>query len=393
MLKTINSYLKENDVDAWIIYDYKSSNPAFKELFGNKFLTRKCYVILYKNKKNKILCHEVDKLSFSDVDLKKYEIQTYTNWENMVLKLSLLLNNNDKVLMEISENGLLPNISFIDYGTVMLIKSMVKEIKTSADLFQIVTAKLSKESIVLHKQAAKILEIIKNNAFDYIFFKTKENQCVTEYEVQQFILQQFKIYNLITVEPPIVAISQNAANPHYVPSINSSSYIKKNELFIIDLWGKFKLEKSVYADISWVGYNGNKVDFEYEKIFKILSDAVEITLEFLRQELPKREVSGYEVDDICRDFVKKNGFGDYFIHRTGHNLSKGLNVHGVGVNIDNFETHDSRKIVDSIAFSIEPGIYIPNKLGIRKEINVLIKNREPIVTTSMQTHIIENKFL
>lgn len=389
-MNNIKNYLYSNNIDAWVIYNFHNNNPVFEKLMGKVFVTRKCFVIIFPKKTNIVICHQIDRSSFGEAN-KRYQFVTYTTWQEMKILLATYLNKNHKIIMEISQNGLLPNISFVDYGTVELIKKFVKSITSSADIFQIVYTTLNKAGIKSHTVAAKKLEKIKNLAFKYIFNQTRLAQAVTEYDIQQYILKLFEADNLITDEPPIVAIASNAANPHYTPQKEKSSIIKKNDLIVIDLWAKQKGIDSIYADITWVGYNGKNPNKIYVELFEIIKNAINSTLDFLRKELPKRNVLGYEVDDVCRNFIKKSKYGKYFIHRTGHSISAGNDVHGSGVNLDNYETHDTRKIINNIMFSIEPGIYIPGTVGIREEINVVIKNNQPIVTTKQQNKIITTK--
>ena len=188
-------------------------------------------------------------------------------------------------------------------------------------------------------------------------------------------------------DPAIVAIGKNASDPHYGPSEEVSSPIRKGDLVLIDMWAKMDDPEGVYADITWMGYVGEEVPEVYAKRFEILKKAIEADFEFLKNELPKRAVAGYEVDQISRDYIKEAGFAEYFVHRTGHNIAVDVSPHGPGVNIDNYESHDTREIIDGVTFSLEPGIYAPD-FGMRSETNVYIKDRQPIYVAGHQEEII-----
>ena len=92
-------------------------------------------------------------------------------------------------------------------------------------------------------------------------------------------------------------------------------------------------------------------------------------------------VTGADADRACRKVIEQNGFGAQFIHRTGHSL--GRTVHGPGANLDSLESIDTRPLIPDTGFTIEPGIYLPGKFGIRSEINVALSPDGGIEITTM----------
>lgn len=388
MLNKIKSFLKSTVVDAWVIYDFSSTNPAFIKLFGKAFTTRKCFAVIDKNENNYIICHTIDSFALQNISFSKnFEFLCYNTWEQLDVLLKETLSKYDTVMMEISENGLMPRASHVDYGTVCSIKRFVNNVISSADMFQNITATFDGISLESHLKAAKIIDQIKDDAFLLISQEIKKHEKVSEYKIQQFICNEFIKNGMVTDSPPIVAIGKNANSPHYEPTESEYSYIQKNDLVLIDLWAKFDNKESVFADITWMGYVGTKVPDSIQKAFDIIKTAIDKAIIFLEENLPKRIVYGYEVDDVCNSYISSQGYGKYILHRTGHNISLGDEDHGVGVNIDNFETHDTRQIIDNIAFSIEPGIYT-EEFGVREEINVYIKDKKPLISTRRQDSII-----
>ena len=387
MLKDIiYNYLNENKVDAWIIYDYECNNPALVGLIGKRMLTRKCFMVFEKERSSYIICHLIDKVNLSDLAT-DFKIITYKTWDEL-LKIIAEKFSYTKVLMEISEDGLLPRSSTVDYGTVCLIKKYVKKVLSSADLLQHFSATINEEAFSLYQEACRLVDKIKDNAFDLIRNKIKNNEAISEYDVQQFILEEFKVNGMVTDSAPIVAVNEHAADPHYAPSEKEFKMINKGDLVLIDLWAKLDHPLGVFGDITWIGYVGNIIPDKIQEVFDIVRDSIEVTLNFLNQELPKRVVQGFEVDDICRNFIKEKGYGDFFIHRTGHSISIDESSHGKGVNIDNFETHDTRAIINNISFSIEPGIYL-KEFGIREEIDVFVQDNQAFSMTKIQKGIIK----
>ena len=389
MLKRLTEELSKLNADAWIIYDYGNTNPVFREIVGSYHLTRKCFVIVKRNGESKILCHSID----SGVILQKgtilpFQIIPYNRWKELISSLKRELEGCKTVLMEVSENGLLPRVSYADYGTVKLVESFGCTVQSSADLFQIIVSKMSPVSFKWHLKAAETVTRIKDEAFKYLFGEIAENGMVREFDVQQFILKRFAEEGMVTDSPPIVAIAKNAANPHYEPSVNDTACIRKGDVILMDLWAKHANPDAVFGDITWMGFAGEDIPGRYQLIFDVLKMASDAAIGYLREKLGRRVIRGFEVDDICRGVIEKNGFGEYFTHRTGHSLSVGDSDHGTGVNIDNYETHDSRAIIEGVGFSIEPGIYIKGEIGVREECNVCIWNKKVVITTPRQERIL-----
>lgn len=388
MFDLIRRELTSAQADAWVIYDFGSNNPAFVKVAGRCFTTRKCFAVIDRFGAKKIICHSIDLFSVQHSEaMVDFEIIPYSTWQHLEQVLGNVLGSYSRVMMEISENGMLPRSSFADYGTVCLIKRFVRDVIPSADLFQSLTAAFDGEELEYHIKAAQAVDAIKDEAFAYISRKIADCGECSEYEVQQFILRRFGEHNMISDESPIVAVGSNANNPHYEPTADKHSMIRRGDLVLIDLWAKHDLPQGVYADITWMGFVGEQVPRDVQKAFDTVKGAIDRTLEFLEQTLPQRPVCGYEVDEVCSGYLKEQGYGQYILHRTGHSISPGDRDHGMGVNIDNFETHDTRHIIDKVAFSVEPGIYTPD-FGVREEINVYIKDRRPYVYTPRQKEIV-----
>lgn len=387
-IEQVQQELEIEKADAWIMVDYENRNKTLVSFLGDKMLTRKIFMVFPHGEKPYLICHSIDTVFLSDEEtLKNFDLHVYHTWEEM-----LNLEKNDfkgykKVLMDISENGLLPRISLADYGSVEYIKSLGMEVISSGDMLQKFSAVYSSRAHELQLKADKLTLMIKDEAFKKIKQRILESGEVSEYEIQKFICDRFHEEGMVYDDPAIVAIGSNANNPHYGPTENCSSVIKMNDLVLIDMWAKMDDPEGVYADITWMGFVGENVPEIYAERFQVLKTAIDLDVEFLKRELPKRRVEGWEVDQVSRDYIASKGYGDYFIHRTGHNIAVDVSPHGPGVNIDNYESHDQREIVDGVTFSLEPGIYAPD-FGERSETNVYIENRQPVVVAGRQEKII-----
>jgi Xaa-Pro aminopeptidase len=260
------------------------------------------------------------------------------------------------------------------------LKSFDKEIVSSADLIQIFEATLTDEQIESHYLVSKLIRQFINNAFDEISTRIKKAGKIREHNIQHFLLRRFEEHNLVSSHLPIVAVNENAANPHYEPVEGKDSNIKEDSLVLIDLWAKQNKPKSVYAENTRVAYLGSRIPPKFKESFSVVVKARDAAVEFLKDRFEQNiPVHGWEVDDLCRTILNDSGYGNCFIHRTGHSI--GEEIHGYGANMDNLETHDERQIIPRTIFSIEPGIY-SNTFGVRSELNILITPKGEVEITS-----------
>ena len=384
----IKNQLSKNNVDAWILVDYENRNKTVVSFLGNKMLTRKIFVIFPKDEKPYIICHSIDTVFLNDPEiLKEFDLRVYKRWQEMLTIEKESFKNYKKVYMDISENGLLPRISLADYGSVEFVKSLGIEILSSGDLLQQFNTVYSSRAHKLQLQACKLALQIKDEAFTKIKEEILLHNEVQEYSIQQVICDRFHEEGMVYDDPAIVAVGKNASNPHYGPDEKTSSPIRKGDVVLIDMWAKMDDPKGVYADITWMGYVGESVPEEIENRFQVLKRAIDLDIEYLEKNLPLRRVEGYEIDDIGRKYIESKGYGEYFTHRTGHSIAVDVSPHGPGVNIDNYESHDTREITNGVTFSLEPGIYAPD-YGMRSETDIYIENRKPIAVGGRQEHVI-----
>jgi Xaa-Pro aminopeptidase len=374
----IQRYLQQQQLDGWLLADFHSRNDVavqFLRLKGN--ITRRSFYFIPASGTPTAVVHAIERDKFPHLP---GAIRTYSGYAALERELSTLLAGCKKVAMEYSPRGRLPYIGLVDAGTVELVRSMGPEVVSSADLAANFQARLSDEQIVSHRVAAANIIEIKDKAFTYIKQQLNRNRTVTEYDVSRHILELFEQHDMATDHPPICAVDANAGNPHYEPTAEVAATIEKGQVVLIDLWAKMNRPEGVYADITWVAYTGSRSDIpaRYEDIFTVLVRARDEAVSYIRENIGKQPVYGYQVDDVCRAVVKDAGYGDRFTHRTGHSITG--SVHGSGPNIDNLETEDRRRLQPGHLFSIEPGIYLPD-CGFRTEIDVFITPEGVEVTT------------
>ncbi len=394
MIEKIQTALKEAGLDGWLFYSFRGSDPIAANILhfptGGHLATRRWfYVVPAEGEPTKIV-HSIERSTLDHLPGSK---QIYLPWQQLhsTLKDALLaLNANGKprVAMQYSPDAAIPYLSRVDAGTIELIRSFGVEPVTSANLVQTFEAAWDDEQLAMHEESARGLYASVKEAFAEIGRRMKEDQPTTEYDIQQFIMDRFASRGMITNDPPIVAVNGNSAMPHYGPEKDQCSPINKGDFVLIDLWAKLDKPGSVYADITWTGFVGETIPDEVNKVFQVVRSGRDAAVDFVKQAFTEgRTIHGWEVDDVCRNVIREAGFGDYFIHRTGHNIH--TEVHGNGANIDNLETQDSRVLIPRTCFSIEPGIYQEGKFGVRSEIDMYVAEGEARVTgDNPQTEVV-----
>ncbi len=384
----IQSILSTLNIEAWLLYDFRGINPISQNVagFAEKNITRRWFCLIPKQGDPRWLIHRIETSNFTDVS---GEVSLYAGWQELNQEMPKLLKNIQSVAMEYSPNASIPYISRVDAGTLEWIRSFGIEIVSSAELAQHVEARLTNAQYEGHVKSARQILQVKDYAFAWIGNQLKTGNPITEYDVQQQILNLFDEMNLIADHPPIVAVNANSSDPHYTPTADKSQQIQKGDFILIDLWAKQKEPDAVFADTTWVAYAGSSVPDKYVKIFEIVKEARDRAVTFIREKYAANEpIPGYAVDDCVRGYITEKGYGEYFIHRTGHNI--GTVIHGNGVNLDNLETRDARILIPGICFSIEPGIYL-NDFGVRTEIDVFLteagKDGVELTTAPVQNQV------
>ncbi|MBI3951774.1 MAG: aminopeptidase P family protein [Acidobacteria bacterium] len=388
-VEVIQQALKQAGIGGWLFYDFRQNDPLAYRILGldeTKFGTRRWFYFVPAEGEPVKIVHSIEREHLDSLPGNKL---VYLPWQQLHEYLRQTLHGRGSIAMQYSPHNDIPYVSRVDGGTIELIRSFGIEIITSANLVQQFEAVWTEEQWHTHQAAAVKMRRIIDEAFAEIGRRIRNNIPTTEYEIQQFIVSLFDRDGLVADHPPIVAVNTNAANPHYGPTSEHSLPIRRNDFVLIDYWAKLKEHPdAVYTDYTWTGYVGEIVPERHTHIFNIVRDARDRAIEFVRDAVRAgRPFHGWEVDDAARGVIRWAGYGDQFIHRTGHSIGK--EVHGNGANIDNLETRDNRLIVPHTAFSIEPGIYREGDFGVRSEVDVYVTESEVIVTAEpVQTAVV-----
>jgi Xaa-Pro dipeptidase len=383
----IQQALQKDGIDGWLLYDFHGSNPIATRLTGldasTKMATRRWYYLVPAVGAPRGLVHAIEP---HNLDALPGEKRPYAGREQLTAGLRDLLSGIRRVAMEYSPGNAIPYISRVDAGTVEAVRDLGVDVVSSGDLVQRFEAVWTPEALATHRAASERLYRIKDRAFELVKDRLRARQSIDEYEVQQAMLGWFAEEGLTSDDAPCVAAQENAGNPHYQPSRTTHRTIAADEILLLDLWGKLPQPGAVFADITWIGFTGRHVPDEYARVFAAARDGRDAAVELVRNAARSgRELRGFEVDRAAREVIERAGFGAQFIHRTGHSL--GQSVHGNGVHMDDYETHDERRLIPGTGFTIEPGIYGP-QFGVRTEVNMFVGDREATVTGPMQTDIV-----
>lgn len=376
-ISAIQSTLREEQIDGWLFYCFRESDPIARRILkldDKKISSRRWFYLVPREGTPVKLVHRIEMGALDSLPGSKL---VYVGWRELEQRLAQMLKSLRNVAMQYSPKNAIPYISRVDAGVIELVRGCGVDVVSSADLVQRFEATWTDKQLADHIQTADLLRKIVFDTFEEIRRQIEAKQRLTEYDMQQFICDNYARHGLTTHSPPIVAVNEHSGDPHYQPTREAHSEIREGDLVLLDIWAKKDAPDSVYADITWTGYVGSNVPNKHAEIFNIVRGARDAALEFVTEAVrQRRELFGWQVDDVARNYITERGYGDYFIHRTGHSI--GLDVHANGANIDNLETRDERRLIPRTAFSIEPGIYL-TEFGIRSEIDAYIGEGETIV--------------
>lgn len=383
-LPAIQSTLRERNIDAWLFYDHHHRDPIAYRVLGlpaGMMVTRRWFYLIPAEGEPVKLVHKIEAGHLDSLPGKKHQ---YSGWKELFEQLKSILAKYRDLAMQYSPNNSVFTISLVDAGTVDLLRGLGKNIVSSADLVAQFESTWSEEQIQSHFAARDSVDGIVAEAFKEIGRRVR-NGGTKEHEIQQWFMEAFARENLATDDPPIVAANQNAGNPHYEPHASHPVAIREGDLVLLDVWGKKNIASAVYYDITWMGFVGKAPSDRMRQVFEIVRDARDAGVKTVTDAISAgRAISGWEVDRATRGHIEKAGYGEYFIHRTGHSI--GTDVHSNGANMDDLEIHDERRILPNSCFSIEPGIYLP-EFGVRSEVNMFVGEGEARVTGQVQREL------
>lgn len=382
----IQQAIRDEGIDGWLFFDHHLRDPlAYRvlQLEPKGIMSRRWYYYVPAEGEPRGLVHRIESTTLDALPGAKV---AYAGWEEQKQGLAKLLAGSKRVAMQYSPGCAVPYVAMVDGGTLELVRACGVEIVTSANMIQYFEARWTDEQLESHLEAGRLVDRIRRDAFVMIGDRIRSGSPVNEWDAQQFIRDQFQANGLFTDHGPNVSVNGNASNPHYEPEARSSSPIRAGDAVLIDLWAKLDRPNAVYYDITWVGFCGDDPPAAYQNIFQVVKEARDRAIFRVQEAVASGQtLYGFQVDDAARSYIREQGFGDYFFHRTGHSI--GTDVHGNGANMDNLETHDDRRVIPRTCFSVEPGIYT-HEFGVRLEVNVYVGKKAARVTGEIQQELV-----
>jgi len=382
-LDRIQEALRREKLGGWLFFDHHQRDAIAYRVLGieaPQHITRRWYYLIPATGEPRGLVHRIEAGILNDLPGEKIP---YSTWQEQHAGLARLLTGLDRVAMQYSPLCAVPYVAMVDAGTVELVKAQGVEVVTSAELIQEFEACLSEEQFALHVEAGRRVDPIREEAFRFIGQRMAAG--VTEVEVRDWIMNEFRSAGLVTDSGPIVGVNGHAGNPHYEPRTETDSRVQKGDFVLIDMWARLDRPGGIFYDITWTGFCGDPPP-RVREVFETVRDGRDKAIECVAKAVASgRPICGFEVDDAARNYIVERGYGENFVHRTGHSI--GTEVHGTGANMDNFETHDERRILPGALFSVEPGVYLKD-FGVRSEVNVFVKHASAITTGAVQRDLV-----
>jgi Xaa-Pro dipeptidase len=391
-LDAIQSALRESAIDGWLFYDHHHRDPIAARILSldpKAHITRRWYYFIPATGEPRKLVHRIEQARLDALPGSKTQ---YSSWQELHSGLESLLKNQKKIAMQYSPNNDIMYVSMVDAGTVEFLRGLGKEIVTSADLVSKFEAVLTADQIATHAAAQRAIDLILVGAWAEIARCLRPPSGVdrpgglTEYDMVLWLQEAMRREGLVWENGPDVSVNANTSDQHYEPTPDRAAPIREGDFLLIDIWGRLDSPTSVFYDVTWTGVIGREPSMKEQLIFDTVRRARDAAIETVEKAFAQnRPICGFEADDAAHSVIRDAGFGDFFVHRTGHNIAH--EIHGSGANLDNLETHDDRRILPNTCFSVEPGIYLP-EFGVRSEINMITAPGKAWVTGRMQQELV-----
>ncbi len=388
--EAIQSALRDAALDGWLFYDHHHRDPIAAHILSldeKAHITRRWYYFIPATGEPRKLVHRIEQGRLDTLPGSKLQ---YSSWQELHAGLENLLQNQKKIAMQYSPSNDIMYVSMVDAGTVEFLRSLGKEIVSSADLVSQFEAVLSADQIATHAVAQRAIDAIVTEGWKAIARRLRPASgspvSVTEYDMVVWLNEAMRREGLVWENGPDVSVNANTSDSHYEPNADRSAPIREGDFLLIDIWGRVDKPGSVFYDITWTGVVGREPTPKEQLVFETVRNARDAAIAAVEQAFAaNRSIHGFEADDAARSVIRAAGFGEFFTHRTGHNIAHEL--HGPGAHLDNLETHDERRILPNTCFSVEPGIYLPD-FGVRSEIDMLTAPGKAWVTGAIQRELV-----
>jgi Xaa-Pro dipeptidase len=384
-LSAIQGALRDAGLDGWLFYDHHHRDPIAYRILGldeHAHITRRWYYFVPAAGEPRRLVHRIEQGRLDSLPGSK---AVYSSWRELHTGLDAMLAGFPRIAMQYSPNNDIMYVSMVDAGTVEFLRSLGEEIVSSADLVSQFEAVLTAEQMESHAVAQRAIDALLAEGWKEMGRRVRFGS-LTEFDHVLWLSEAMRRENLIWENGPNVSVNANSSDSHYEPTAERSSPIRNGDFVLIDIWGRVNKPGTIFYDITWTGVVGRQPSAREQQVFETVRNARDAAISAVESAFAAgRPICGFEADDAARNVIRAAGFGEYFTHRTGHNIEQEL--HGAGAHLDNLETHDQRRILPNTCFSVEPGIYLP-EFGVRSEVNMLTAPGKAWVTGKVQTELV-----
>ncbi len=384
-LEAIQSALQEARLDGWLFYDHHHRDPLAYRILGlsdSLHISRRWFYLIPARGEPKKLVHRIEQGRLDSLPGTK---AAYSTWQELEAQLAAMLEGSTRLAMQYSPRNAIMYVSLVDAGTVEVLRGMGKEIVSSADLVSHFEAVLSEEQMASHYAAQRALDAILAEGFREIGHRI-DNGGTNEFAMVAWLQEAMRREDLVWDNGPNVSVNRNSSDSHYEPTAEHSQPIMPGDFVLIDIWARKNLPGTVFYDITWTGVVGREPTARERQVFETVAAARDAAIQAVEQAFASSHaIAGWQADDAARNIIRAAGFGEYFTHRTGHNIA--TEIHGSGAHLDNFETHDERLVLPNTCFSVEPGIYLP-EFGVRSEVDMMTRPGEAKVTGRVQRELV-----
>jgi Xaa-Pro aminopeptidase len=389
-LPAIQASLREQKLDGWLFYDHHHRDPIANRILGlppDQLVSRRWYYLVPVEGEPRKLVHRIESHRLDALPGSK---AVYSSWQELERGLNAMLAGSTRLAMQYSPRNAIMYVSMVDAGTVELLREMGKTIVSSADLVSQFEAVLSPEQMASHYEAQRALDEILAEGFREIGRRVRPGNGmaarVNEYDIVIWLQEAMRHADLVWEHGTNVSVNANSSDSHYDPSAAVSKPVREGDFLLIDIWARKNRPGTCFYDITWTGVVGREPSEREQQVFHTVRDARDTAINEVKRSFAEgKRIAGWQADAAARKVIGDAGFGDYFTHRTGHNIAAEL--HGSGAHLDNLETHDERLLLPNTCFSVEPGIYLP-EFGVRSEVNMMTSEHEAVVTGRIQTELV-----
>lgn len=389
-LEAIQAALREAGCDGWLFYDHHHRDPVAAHILGldqHAHVTRRWYYFIPAAGEPRKLVHRIEQGRLDSLPGSKNQ---YSSWQELAAGLETMLSGARRLAMQFSPNNDIMYVSMVDAGTVDFLRGLGKQIVSSADLVSQFEAVLTEQQMATHASAQRIIDDILAEGWRRMAQRLRpaagDAGKLTEFDHVQWLSEAMRRAGLVWESGPNVSVNANTSDSHYEAAADRTAAIREGDFVLIDIWGRLDQPNSVFYDITWTGVVGRTPNTAEQQVFATVIRARDAAVDAIQKAFAaERPILGLQADDAARNVIRDAGFGDYFPHRTGHNICNEL--HGPGAHLDNLETHDVRRILPNTCFSVEPGIYLP-EFGVRSEVNMLTAHGRAWVTGAVQQKLV-----